>query len=138
LAEQRHTTAFVVGLVLGGLAGAAVVFWKAPRSGAQTRALIAEKTEEVLFRLTGMDKLPPAGTTPRRVPVSFDAMASRSHDQIAADADTAPLPVPSPASETTAEEEDGARLPTTFRGEVLTEQPTDVVLDGPRPAPADR
>jgi hypothetical protein len=134
LAEERHTTAFVVGMVLGGLAGAAVALWTAPRSGAATRALVADKAEAVLFRLTGMDKARSEAATPP----SSEATAHPGSDAGAADADTAPIPMPSPVAETTEDEDDGARLPATFRGEVLTEKPTDVFLDGPRPAATDR
>ncbi len=122
LAAERHTTAFVVGLVLGGLAGAAVTLWKTPRSGAQLRALVAERTEEVLFRLTGMDQ---AQTWEASRPVAPPMPVSTRQPTEAVPA--APV-----------EEDDGATLPPTFRGEVLTEQPTDIVLEGPRPAPADR
>jgi hypothetical protein len=139
LAKERHTTALVVGLVLGGLAGAAVTLWKTPRSGAQLRALVAERTEEVLFRLTGMDKAQTWETTPPSPPPSSYRPASRRDEAARAAAVTAPLPVlaPEPADVAAAPVDDDI-LPPTFRGEVLTDQPTDVVLDGPRPAPADR
>jgi hypothetical protein len=135
LAAERHTTALVVGLVLGGLAGAAVTLWKTPRSGAQLRALVAERAEEVLFRLTGMNETQMQGA-PGGTPAA-------SYDGASAAAVTAPLPALAPEptegeSAVPAEDDDGATLPATFRGEVLTEQPTDIVLDGPRPAPADR
>jgi hypothetical protein len=143
LATERHTTAFVVGLVLGGLAGAAVTLWKTPRSGAQLRALVAERTEEVLFRLTGMDEAQTWGASDSTPPASFDRSAGRFDDAEKAAAVTAPLPALAPepadvAPDLPVEDDDGATLPATFRGEVLTDQPTDIVLDGPRPAPADR
>ena len=43
MADQRHDAAFVVGAILGGLAGAAAVLFRAPQSGAQTRAQLAER-----------------------------------------------------------------------------------------------
>jgi hypothetical protein len=138
LAKERHTTAFVVGAVIGGLAGTAFVLWTAQRSGAQTRALIAEKTEGVLFRLSGMDKVHSEGTSTAAELPSSEAVMRPVSGEVAADVDTAPIPVPVPVAETVDDEDDGARLPTTFRGEVLTEKPIDVVLDGPRPAPTDR
>jgi gas vesicle protein len=138
LAEERHTTAFVVGAVLGGLAGAGLVLWAAPRSGAETCALIAEKAEGVLFRLSGMDKVHSEGTSTAAELSSSEAVMRPVSEEVAADVDTAPIPVPVPVAETVDDEDDGARLPTTFRGEVLTEKPIDVVLDGPRPAPTDR
>jgi hypothetical protein len=135
LAAERHTTALVVGLVLGGLAGAAVTLWKTPRSGAQLRALVAERAEGVLYRLTGMNETHMQGA-PGSTPAA-------SYDGANAAAVTAPLPALAPEPTegepaVPAEDDEGATLPATFRGEVLTEQPTDIVLDGPRPAPADR
>jgi hypothetical protein len=47
VAKERHTAAFVVGMMIGGAAGAAVTFWKTPMSGAQVRARIAETAESV-------------------------------------------------------------------------------------------
>lgn len=35
--DQRHNAAFVVGSVLGGLAGAAIALWKAPQTGEELR-----------------------------------------------------------------------------------------------------
>jgi hypothetical protein len=118
------------------LAGAAATLWKVPWSGAETRARIAEQAENVLFRLTGMDEWRPDNVPPS---VAVDAFAP------AAEEAPSPLfvePAASPLAEETAEE--GAALPLTFRGEVLTDkaadgdQAADVVLDGPRPAPSDR
>lgn len=133
MAEERHTTAFVVGAVLGGLAGAAFVLWTAKRSGVQTRALIAEKTEAVLFRLTGMDKTQAEGPPMAAAPPPSEAVAHPGHD-VAADT----TPISAPVAGVHVDRGDGARLPTTFRGEVLTETPADIVLDGPRPVPVDR
>ncbi len=143
LAAERHTTAFVVGLFLGGLAGAAVTLWKTPRSGAQLRALVAERAEDILFRLTGMNEAQTWDGSGRTPPLSFDRPASRDDDAARAAAATAPLPVLAPepadvAPAVPAVDDDGATLPATFRGQALTERPTDIVLDGPRPAPADR
>src|SRR5262245_62730650 len=114
LAEERHTTAFVVGIVLGGLAGAAFVLWTAQRSGAQTRALIADKTEAVLFRLTGMGKAQSGDASTATQPPRTEAVARPGSDESAADAGIAPVPVP--AAETLDDETDGAKLPMAFRG----------------------
>src|SRR5262245_36514232 len=113
LAEERHTTAFVVGMVLGGLASAAFVLWKAPRSGAQTRALIADKTEAVLFRLTGMDKARSGSVSPAAPPSS--GVAPRpGNDVVAADADTTPISAPVPIAGTAEDEDEEPKLPSTF------------------------
>lgn len=45
VANERHTAAFVVGLALGGLAGAGYVLFKTPRSGADVRAGIAARIQ---------------------------------------------------------------------------------------------
>lgn len=37
MAEQRHNAAFIVGAILGGVAGAAVTLWTTPRSGIELR-----------------------------------------------------------------------------------------------------
>ena len=155
MAEERHTTAFVVGFVLGGLAGAAVTLWKTPRSGAQLRALIAERAEGVLFRLTGMDEAQVGGAPSGGLSGSLPTEPRRVNELISATVDTstlptapltpetrgaaATLPTPldaAPIAETAQDAE--VTLPPTFRGQVLTEQPTDIVLDGPRPASPDR
>jgi hypothetical protein len=47
VAKERHTAAFVVGMMMGGAAGAAITLWKTPLSGAQIRARIAERAESV-------------------------------------------------------------------------------------------
>jgi hypothetical protein len=142
LAEERHTTAFVVGLVLGGLAGAAMTFWKTPRSGVQSRTLIAEETEEFLFRLTRMNDAQtdeaPAGepSAPVATPsgVEGDAMrATAPAAPISPSPDAGAADAPAPVAE-----DDETPLPTTFRGETLTENPADIVLDGPRPVATDR
>jgi gas vesicle protein len=43
VADERHDAAFVVGAVIGGLAAAAVTLFRAPQSGARTRAQLAER-----------------------------------------------------------------------------------------------
>ncbi len=48
MANERHTAAFVVGLALGGLAGAGYMLFKTPRSGAEVRAGIAARIQGVI------------------------------------------------------------------------------------------
>lgn len=43
MARQRHNAAFVVGSMLGGIAGAAAALWKAPQSGVELRSQISER-----------------------------------------------------------------------------------------------
>lgn len=52
MTEQRHTAAFIVGSMLGGLAGAGLALWKTPMRGEEIRARLAEKLEAGLFSLT--------------------------------------------------------------------------------------
>ncbi len=107
--DDRHTAALVSGIILGGLAGIGLALWKAPMSGAQLRAKIAEQAESMLFKVIGMDAwqaaepasaqtapAPPVVTTP---PVAASASVSSAHD------------------------EEGGALPPTFRGEPLSERP---------------
>lgn len=70
--DDRHTAAFVVGAVLGGLAGAALTLWKTPQSGAELRAELSQGLNE----LTGNDQTGrrpplespiPGRTTPERL-----------------------------------------------------------------------
>lgn len=43
MTDQRHNAAFVVGSILGGVAGAAAALWKTPQSGPELRAKLAER-----------------------------------------------------------------------------------------------
>lgn len=55
--DDRHNAAFVVGAMLGGIAGAAVTLWKAPKSGAELRAGLSQGLND----LTGIDLSGTAG-----------------------------------------------------------------------------
>jgi len=52
VAAERHDAAFIVGAVLGGLAGAAGALFWAPQAGAQTRAQLGERWRDSTERLT--------------------------------------------------------------------------------------
>ena len=66
----KHTTAFVIGALLGGAAAAAFVIWTAPQSGERTRSQITEVVETVIFTMLGADQatearlLTPAAPSP--------------------------------------------------------------------------
>lgn len=45
LAGKRHTAAFIVGAMAGGLVGAAAALWNAPKSGRDLRTAIANVTD---------------------------------------------------------------------------------------------
>jgi hypothetical protein len=49
----KHTTAFVIGTLLGGTAAAAAVIWNAPQSGERTRSQILEVVETIIFAALG-------------------------------------------------------------------------------------
>ena len=51
MAGERHDVAFVVGAVLGGVAGAAITLLNAPQSGQQTRAQLAAQAEALIQAL---------------------------------------------------------------------------------------
>lgn len=59
MAAERHDAAFIVGAVVGGLAGAAGALWLAPQAGARTRAQLAERwndaAEKVAQGVAGVD-----------------------------------------------------------------------------------
>jgi hypothetical protein len=106
VAEERHTKAFVVGTLLGGIAGAAAALWRVPRSGAETRATINTKIEDTIFKLLGMDERATAPTTPApivRTPISTQP------NVVATEPETPALPVDEPPT-----------VPATFRGEPVT------------------
>ena len=44
MARQRHNAAFITGSILGGVGGAAVALWKAPRSGSELRAMLSRRS----------------------------------------------------------------------------------------------
>jgi len=95
--------------------------------------MIADRTEATLFHLTGMDKVNVAATGAAGVTGSFGAGSSGSPATHVGE-----LPIPDPFVDTEPitlsgmVDDDGAALPPTFRGRVLTENPTDIMLDGPR------
>lgn len=45
MAGKRHTAAFVVGSMAGGLVGAVVALWKTPQSGPELRAQLTAATD---------------------------------------------------------------------------------------------
>jgi len=52
----KHTTAFVIGTLLGGAAAAAFVIWNAPQSGERTRSQISEVVETIIFTMLGANQ----------------------------------------------------------------------------------
>lgn len=73
MARQRHNAAFVVGSVLGGVAGAAAALWKAPQSGSELRAKVAE-------RLGGSGGTSMNTTVPDDSPAPTSSKASKLRD----------------------------------------------------------
>jgi hypothetical protein len=117
--NDNHAAAFVFGLVVSGVASAAAVLWKTPRSGAKTREMIADRTEATLFHVMGMDDY----LTGEKTPTALQ-MTESSAPAFAPGARGAS---PSPFDDTqpiATLDDDGGSLPPTYRGEVLTEVPT--------------
>jgi hypothetical protein len=52
----KHTTAFVIGTLLGGAVAAAFVIWNAPQSGERTRSQISEVVETIIFTMLGANQ----------------------------------------------------------------------------------
>ena len=50
MAREQHNGAFVFGAIIGGLAGAAVTLFRAPQSGAETRAQLAAQADALTLR----------------------------------------------------------------------------------------
>lgn len=50
---SKHTTAFVMGTLLGGAAAAAAAIWNSPQSGKRTRQQLTAKVEDTIFGLLG-------------------------------------------------------------------------------------
>lgn len=105
----------ISGMVLGGLAGLGIAWWKAPMSGAQLRAKIAEQAESVLFKVIGMDEWQPAA------PVTVEPAAVAPSPMLAGE--PAGPAMRQAEAITSDREETGAVLPPTFRGEPLAERP---------------
>jgi hypothetical protein len=54
MARNKENRAFRKGLVLGGIAGAAILIWNAPQPGWRTREQIQETFEGMLFKVLDM------------------------------------------------------------------------------------
>lgn len=50
---SKHTTAFVLGTMIGGAAAAAAAVWNSPQSGKRTRQQFTAKVEDTIFGLLG-------------------------------------------------------------------------------------
>ena len=50
MAREQHNGAFVFGAIIGGLAGATVTLFRAPQSGAETRAQLAAQADTLNLR----------------------------------------------------------------------------------------
>ncbi len=151
MAAERHDVAFVVGAVLGGVAGAAATLLNAPQSGARTRAQLVE---QVQMMVNG------AGTTPTRLRVEDRARHMMDLTERATASATATVsgfisraPDPTAASRADASvtplTEPVALLPGPLEPDPIVEaartgappeidETRDIVLDGPRPAGADQ
>ncbi|CAA9549662.1 MAG: hypothetical protein AVDCRST_MAG87-760 [uncultured Thermomicrobiales bacterium] len=72
MARQRHNAAFITGSILGGVGGAAVALWTAPRSGPELRALLAK-------RLGGSSAAPASATSGTRTGMTASDAETGAH-----------------------------------------------------------
>ena len=56
MSEKESSSNFLVGFIIGAIAGAAIGFLYAPKSGKETRALLREKASSVTERIKGSAK----------------------------------------------------------------------------------
>lgn len=130
--DQTHSTAFVVGFVIAGLAGAGLALWKAPQSGAKTRQLIADRTEGTLFNLMGMrDYL-----TGEKVPTAIAALRAKTEAPALQTAGSGPARSSGSAPDADTDrfqavDDSSSALPPTFRGQPLIEKSSGETPYGP-------
>jgi hypothetical protein len=93
VAEQRHTTAFVVGALIGGVAGAAVVYWRTPKSGQEVRTELTAAVESALLRATEV------GERGREKIVAMAPISTKEPASASADTPVGDIQTPSPAEE---------------------------------------
>jgi len=143
VADERHDAAFVVGAVLGGVAGAAYGLFSAPQAGRRTRGQLAEQGDAVVQRLAdGVAALrAQTGSAAAQVGETVEGLVGRGHspdrddtNPIVVDAEpvfTLPDPLePDPIVAT-----DPDTDLTADRAPVMLGAPeADVVVDDPRQA----
>lgn len=56
MSEKEGGSNFLVGFVIGAIAGVAIGFLYAPKSGKETRALLRQKASDVTSRIRGTSK----------------------------------------------------------------------------------
>ena len=161
MANQRHGAAFIVGAVLGGVAGAMVTLLNAPQAGARTRSQVATRVAAVVDGITakstaiGADarrlsaevtaKTEAIGADARRLgervtaPVTARLGGSTDAAATTMTADGSPAVAPIPMVPypplTDADAAPVAEvLPSGGGGSGAIPPPMDVVLDGPRTA----
>ena len=139
VADERHDVAFVVGAILGGVAGATYTLFNAPQAGAQTRAQLAERRDAIAERLA--TAIAEVDGRVRRLVAQAGAAASSVAERLAS---ARPGSAPVPAAEVEVATEPVAEpvftLPDPLEPDpVVREEPTvgmgeDIVIEGPRPA----
>ena len=156
MAHERHDVAFVVGALLGGVAGATYTLFNAPQAGAQTRAQLAEQVTALTGQLsTATAKLGEQGerlgqratatVTTLTERVTGDGPVVDPATARAAEAKTEPVillpdplePAPVVGAEPSPTAADVAGTTPTVGG-LPAGDDLDLVIDGPRPAGADR
>lgn len=149
MADERHDAAFVVGAVVGGVAGAAYGLFSAPQAGRRTRGQLAEQADALVQRLAdGVAALrAQTGSTVAQVSDTVEGLVGRGHgpdrddtNPIVVDAEpafTLPDPLePDPIVATDPDADRTADIAPVVLGVPTADPATDVVLDGPRPTAA--
>lgn len=123
--RERQVGAFVFGVVLGGIAGAAYGLWTAPQAGAMTRQRLTDQARSIVQQAEQvMAALVDEG----------ERLIESGRSSIAALAERAPKterePEPAVPAAPAAADEVIATVPVP----PATPTPTDEVIEGPRPA----
>ncbi len=151
MARERHDAAFIVGAILGGLAGAGYTLFQAPQAGAQTRAQLAEQVAWLTGRLRtaasplversqalGQQATATVSTlTERRSGGTSEATSGSTEPFILLPDPLEPYPVVlADAAPATGADAPVPGAPTV--GGLPAGDDLDLVIDGPRPAGPDR
>ena len=136
VADERHDAAFVVGAILGGVAGATYTLFNAPQAGAQTRAQLAERRDAVAERLAAA--IAEVDGRVRRLVAQVGAAARPVVERLAsARPGSAPAEVEvatEPAAEPVFTLPDPLEPDPVVREEPAAGMGEDIVIEGPRPA----
>ncbi len=84
---ERHDTAFIVGAVLGAVAGSVAALWNAPQSGARTRAQLSERRDAMVTQIAEVSSEAEGGA--RQILARADEQATAVKDRVVRRTETA-------------------------------------------------